>query len=129
MHEPGANRSFGLLLAAVCAILAVLAFLADGRAVIVWGALAAMLLALALTVPRVLAPARRGWIHLGQLMSRVINPVVLGVVYAVVLVPVALLMRLFRCDAMARSAVPVGDSYWLHRSDPVIGADRLKDQF
>jgi hypothetical protein len=129
LHEAGTNRRFGLLLVAVCAALAVLSYWAGGRALVVWCALAVVLLALALTAPRVLAPARRGWIRLGQIMSRLISPLVLGLVYAIVFIPLALLMRLFRRDAMARAAAPAGGSYWLRRVDPVVGADRLKDQF
>jgi hypothetical protein len=53
------NRSFGLLLGAMCAILGVLAYRADRSSDTVWTVLAVILLAVALLAPRLLAPCWR----------------------------------------------------------------------
>jgi len=54
------------LLSAVCAILAVLAYRAGRSSKLVWAGLAGIPLAVALLAPRVLAPARRGWLKIGH---------------------------------------------------------------
>ena len=123
----GINRSFGLLFVAVLVLLGVLAYWENRPSCIVWAGLAALFLLISLLLPRVLAPLRRGWLRIGQVLGRLMNPLVLAVVYAAVIIPVGGLMRLFHRDALARSRAPAAASYWSTGEE--ISADRLKDQF
>jgi hypothetical protein len=129
MYHMGPNRSFGLTLAAGCAILGMLAYRGGRGSDVVWGLLAAVFLLTAVAVPRVLAPARRGWVKLGGVLGKVMNPLILGVVFAVVFVPVGGLMRLLRRDAMTRKLDPAAVSYWIKRTDDTATAESLKEQF
>jgi hypothetical protein len=128
-RRAGTNRSFGLLFAGVCAILAILAYRAHRHSDVGWALAAVVFVAVALTVPRLLAPLRRGWMRLGTLLSRVVNPIVLGLAYAIVFVPVAAIMRLFGRDTMARRREPACASYWIESDHDPRGVDRLKEQF
>jgi hypothetical protein len=123
------NRSFGLLLSAACAILGAFAYRAGRGSDVVWAILAVVLLLIALVVPRLLAPARRGWLKIGRWLGLVVNPIVLGIVYGVVFVPFGALMRLFRRDPMARDFDPAAKSYWIERKPGDSIADSLKEQF
>ena len=124
------NRSFGLLLSAVCAVFAVLAYRAGRSSEYVWAGLAVASLAVALVAPRVLEPARRGWLKIGHWLSLVINPLVLAIVYVVVFIPFGALLRLRRHDAMGRSYDPAATSYWIDRTaGTASAAERLKEQF
>jgi Saxitoxin biosynthesis operon protein SxtJ len=96
---------------------------------ILWASLAALFLLIALSMPRVLAPLRRAWIPLGQLMGRVMHPLILGIVYALVIIPAGGLMRLFRRDPLARRKVPGVASYWVARTEGTTDARSLKEQF
>jgi hypothetical protein len=125
----GPNRSFGLMLGAVCAIAAVLAHRAGRGSDVVWAILAIVLVLTALIIPRVLAPARRGWLKIGHWLGFVINPIVLGAVYGAVFIPFGALMRLFRSDPMARRFDPAAKSYWIERQPTDNIADNLKEQF
>ena len=130
MKSFGPNRSFGLILAAGCAALSILSYRAGGTAKpVVWGGLGAFFFLMALAMPRVLAPARRAWLKLGLLLGKVVNPLVLGLVFLAVFIPVGGLMRLFHRDAMARRFDPAATSYWVERSGATRGADGLKEQF
>jgi hypothetical protein len=124
----GPNRSFGLFLAAGSAVLGVLAYRAGEGRDLFWGALAAFFLLIALIFPRVLAPARLGWLKLGHRLSWLMNPLILGIVYAIVFIPTGALMRLFRRDRMGRRYEAAAASYWVERSGSR-GADDLKEQF
>ena len=89
------ERSFGLLFAAVFAGFAGWAWYA-GRPVLA-GALvvaAAALVAVAFTIPRLLAWPNRLWFRLGMALNAVVSPIVLFVMFAVMFVPVALVMRI-----------------------------------
>jgi hypothetical protein len=125
----GPNRSFGLLLSGGCALLAVFAYRAGRSSAVGWATGAAVFLLISLAFPRVLAPMRRVWLKFGHLLSRVVNPVVLGVAYAAVFVPVAAMMRVVRRDAMARRREPERTSYWIERAPDRRAAERLKEQF
>ena len=123
------NRSFGLLLATACAILGVLSYRAGRATDAVWGSMAIILLIVALAVPRVLAPFRRGWLKIGHWLGLIINPLVLGAVYAAMFIPMGGLMRLFRRDAMRRKFDPSAKSYWVKREAGTTGIESLKEQF
>jgi hypothetical protein len=125
----GANRSFGLLIAAFCALLALFAARAGRPSAIGWIVATAIFLSSALLMPRILAPLRRGWLRLGHALSRVVNPIVLGAIYAAVFVPAAAIMRLVQRDAMAQRHDPARASYWIERAADRPAAERLKEQF
>ena len=102
MPSSGPNRKFCLLLAAACAVIGVMAHRAghQGREIL-WGAGAVLFLFVALVVPRIADPARRAWMALGHRLSFVVNPVVLGIVYAGVLTPIALTRRLLGHESLS----------------------------
>ena len=77
-----------------------------------------------LTVPALLGPVQRVWMGLAHLISRITTPIILGVIYFLVMMPIGTLMRL-----MGRNPVkhqPVNDSFWSPRTDP---RGRLTNQF
>ncbi|MFT3712987.1 MAG: SxtJ family membrane protein [Archangium sp.] len=78
-------------------------------------------------VPLVLTPITpisialyRGWMALGRLLSRVTTPVLMLIIYALVITPVALLSRLFGRDPLRLRPPKNATSYWEPRapSDP-----------
>ncbi len=112
------DRSFGLVLAVVFAAIVAQGIRA-GHGLKVWAAaVAAVALTAALVRPGVLRPLNRGWMALGRLLGRVVNPVVLAVVFYGMVTPLALLGRLRGRDAMGRRFPSVLQSHWLKR-EPV----------
>jgi hypothetical protein len=114
------ERSFGLLFTAVFAGLGVLGIW-KGRHVeanAAWLAAGAVVGLLTFVAPAVLAPFNRAWLRLGELMSKVVSPVVLGVLFFGILTPVALLGRLFGRDEL-RLKRPNLPSYWIDRQ-PIV---------
>lgn len=90
------GRSFGFTVGVAFAVFAGIAFWRDH--VVVWKVLAALSSALLLggaLIPTMLGPVHRGWMALAHLLSRVTTPIFMGIVYFVVLTPIALLMRAF----------------------------------
>ena len=64
--------------------------------------LSALLAALGLIIPQALGPVYKVWMRFGLLMSRITTPLILGIVFFGVVVPMGLIMRLARRDPMAR---------------------------
>ena len=128
MKRTASNRSFGLLLAAICLIVAGIYFW-HGQIAYAWSALALIFLAISLTVPRILAPAKRLWLKLAELLSIVVSPVMLGFMYVVAMIPVGLLIRVSGKDLLSLKRDASAGSYWIKRTAGGPAPESLKDQF
>jgi hypothetical protein len=125
----GTEQNFGRVFAAVFAIIALWPVLRGGQ-VRLWSlATATVLLAVTLMAPRTLAPLNRIWFQIGISLSKVMTPLVMGVLWLVVFIPVAFLMRVFGKDSLRLKRELAGKSYWLERSPPGPVAGSFKNQF
>lgn len=123
------DRSFGVVFTIVFLIVALWPLPAGG-AVRLWALAIAALFALAsLLRPRTLAPLNRAWTRLGLLMHRVVNPIVLGLIFAITIVPTGLVFRLLRKDPLRLRRDPAADSYWIRREPPGPAPKSMQRQF
>lgn len=84
--------------------------------------------ALALLRPAVLMPVERLWMRLGEAMGKVMQPVVLGGIYFLLITPVALVGRLFGRDPL-RMRRRTQASYWIEREVKTIDPDSFKHPY
>ena len=106
-------RAFGLTTGAMIAVLFGLFFpwlLNVGIPLWPW-VLFAILALLGVVVPTSLRIVYRVWMRFGFMMSRVMTPLVLGIVFFGVVLPMGIIMRLFRSDPMARKLESTTHSY------------------
>lgn len=102
-------RQFGLLLAVVVAILWLLF---SGTAKLAWMALVVVIIVLlSLVAPVVLRPVRGLMMRVGHVVSKVLNPLLLGFAYFVIITPIGAVMRWFGHDPMRRSFDHSAKSY------------------
>jgi hypothetical protein len=94
-----------------------------------WAAFTLIFLVASLAVPRVLAPAKRLWLKLAELLSVVVSPIMLGFMYVVAMIPVGLLIRLTGKDLLSLKRDPSARSYWINRTTGGPAPESLKDQF
>jgi hypothetical protein len=129
MVERSSSRSFGLL---ACAVLAFVGLrpLLGGGAVRWWAlALAAALLLVSLANPGLLDVPNRLWLRLGKALSRIVNPVVLGILFFVVITPMALISRLLGRDPLRLGMDRDAATYWIDRTSVRTGPVDLRKQF
>lgn len=127
--QMGSDRSFGLVFAAVLALVALWP-LKSGGEIRLWAAGAATaFLVLALMLPRLLRPLNLVWFKFGMLLHRVVTPLVMGLLFFLTVTPVGLLMRATGKDPMRLKRAPQAASYWIVRTPPGPSADSLKNQF
>jgi|SRR5688572_7059710 hypothetical protein len=112
------DRAFGLVFMGVFTIVALLPMW-RGAPPRWWAlAVAAAFGGLALIWPRALAPANRIWLRIGLLMHRVVNPIVMGAVFYLVVTPFGFVMRRVRGGmSVTRGPDPRAATYWLPRTD------------
>jgi hypothetical protein len=92
-------------------------------------AIAVLFTTLALFVPRVLYPLCSLWLKLGDVLHRVTNPIILGAVFFLAVVPTGLLMRLFGKDPLSLELDPACDTYWVVRDPPGPDGGSMRNQF
>jgi hypothetical protein len=126
---PGSDRSFGLVMAAVFSAVALINGWHVGR-VWPWAAgLALLFLTSALLYPAVLKPLNRAWLKFGLLLHKVVNPIVMALVFYGTVLPTGLMMRALGKDLLRLKVQPDGDSYWIVRRPPGPAPGTMKDQF
>lgn len=89
----------------------------------------ALLIVLGLSAPDVLTPINRGWMKLGLILGAIVNPVVMLVMFLLAFLPIALVMRAVRRDALQRKRRPDTESYWHERAGQAADGGSLSDQF
>jgi hypothetical protein len=127
----GSERSFGLVIAAFFALIALRPLLHDRNAAPLWWALAVAVafLVVAIAIPAALRPLNRVWTRLGVLLSRLVTPIVLALVFYGVVTPVAAMMRLFGKDPLKLRSAPEAESYWIARPPPGPPPSSMQQQF
>jgi saxitoxin biosynthesis operon SxtJ-like protein len=123
------DRGFGLTLAAVCGVVGVVRLTLGHSYAEWWLAAAALLLALAFGWPAALAPLNRLWLRLGLVLYKVMNPLVMGLVFFTTVVPIGLVLRALGKDSLRLRREPGAASYWIRREPPGPEPDTMKQQF
>ena len=133
--EPGvvlpSDRSFGRFFSVIFAAAAAYLWLISAMlpALVCAGA-AAVTLSLAQFAPRALGPLNRAWARLGLLLGRVVNPMVLGALYFLLITPVAVIGRAFGRDELRlKVRGKAVQSYWVQRAPPGPAGDSFRQPF
>ena len=120
------EKSFGILFFVVFAIIGLYPLLSFNF-VRVWALVIALIfLFLGLTKPSVLKPLNTGWIKLGEILGKIIAPIVMLLVFFIVITPIGLMLRLFGKDILGLKFSEKVKTYWITR-DKNIGP--MKRQF
>jgi hypothetical protein len=129
--EAASNKRFGLVVGAILLAFGAIRAHLHGEVGLLSGVLGGVGLVLilaALIKPDALEPANRGWNKLGLILHKVTNPIFLGGMYAIAIVPTGLLMRAFGVDPMGIRG-PRKDSYWIARGKTGSTAQSLEKPF
>lgn len=123
------DRGFGFVFAGFFALVAIVRW-RKGQAGPGWFAAAAgAMLIVALLRPASLAPLNRLWTKLALLISKVTNPVIMGILFFLVVAPIGLLMRAFGKRPLALAFDPAAKTYWIERTPPAPLPGSMKNQF
>ena len=107
------DRSVGIVFAAVALIVAYL--WRSNEAVLMTALVASVVLAvISFVIPQVLRPLNVAWMKLAHLLSKVINPVIMFVLFVVTIIPFGILMKAWH-DPLRRRRGRENKSYWIMR--------------
>ena len=124
------NKRFGRQMGLVLVALAGLGFWRDWPSFlsVSFLTLGAVHLILAVIAPGLLTGFNRFWMSLGYYFGKVFAPIEMAIIFFLMFTPIALVMRLFRRDALLIRKNKV-NSYWKVRETPQISAESFRNQY
>ena len=82
-----------------------------------------------ITMPIRLQPVYAGWLKIAHFMGSKITLLMLGIMFYVVMTPVALLKRIFGGRPLPIKPDPNAESYWVTRAEPAQPRERFPKRF
>jgi len=123
---PPSERSTGLVFAAVSALIGAV-FWRDMTVLAVCAVLCLGFIVMSLAAPALLRPLNLLWFRFSLLLNRIVNPVILGLMFLIAIVPYGLIMRMW-CDPLRRSRT-TGPTYWIERNPKSSETHSMTNQF
>ena len=126
--ELPSNKKFGFFFTFVFALVATY-LLYSGNMIWSYICIATALIFFVVTLVKsnALLPLNKLWMRFGLLLSMIISPIVLGIIFFGLFTPIAILMRLLGRDEL-RLKFSRKSSHWISRNDP-IKSESFKHQF
>jgi hypothetical protein len=125
----GSDRSFGIVITGAFTLMSLLNWWHEGHSWPWTGGVAVVFLGAALLYPATLKPLNRLWLKFGLLLHRMVNPIVMALVFFGTVLPTGLVMRALGKDLLRLKRQPNVNSYWIERRPPGPASETMKDQF
>ena len=119
------NRSFGIVFFIVFILIAFYPLI-NQEEIRIWSVLISLLfLILGIINSKILTPLNKVWFKFGILLGKIISPIVMGLIFFLVVTPIAFLMRMLNKDLL-NLKFSKNNSYWIKKTDP---KSTMKNQF
>ena len=119
------NRSFGFVFFAVFLLIGFYPLINQGD-IRVWSIILSLIfLFLGFLNSKLLSPLNKIWFKFGNFLGKIISPVIMGIIFFLVVTPIAILMRLLKKD-LINIKFNNDRSYWIEK-DKV--KSKMKSQF
>ena len=121
----GSNRSFGLVFFVVFLLISIYPILKDGN-IRIWSLIISFIfLFLGLLNSNLLSPLNKLWFNFGLFLGKIISPIIMGIIFFLVVTPIAVIMRLLKKDLL-NLKFKENNTYWIDKSGP---KSKMKNQF
>ena len=121
----GSNRSFGLVFFVVFLLISIYPILKDGN-IRIWSLIISFIfLVLGLLNSNLLSPLNKLWFKFGLFLGKIISPIIMGIIFFLVVTPIAVIMRLLKKDLL-NLKFEENNTYWIDKSGP---KSKMKNQF
>ena len=121
----GSNRSFGIVFFAVFILIGFYPLLNDGNLNIISILIGIIFLILGILNSRFLTPLNKIWFKFGIFLGQIISPIVMGIIFFLVVTPIAFIMRVLGKDVL-KLKKNTDNSYWIKKTDL---KSKMKNQF
>ena len=124
MHKKSSNRSFGILFFLVFFGFGLWPLTKELSPNIYLIIISVVFLVLGLLNSKLLSPLNEIWIKFGEILGRVIAPLIMALVYFLILTPISLLVRAFGKDLLGLKYLKQQNSYWIKRKKDIGTMDK-----
>ena len=112
----GTNRSFGIVFFIVFLIVALWP-LQNNNDIRIWSLIISLIfLFLGIFNSKLLNPLNILWYKFGIFLGRIISPIIMGLIFFIVVTPIAILLKIFKKDVLSLKKNN-SDTYWKKKSD------------
>lgn len=125
----GSDRNFGLVIGAALAIFGLLPLLHGGALRLWLLGPAVIVLAIAITAPRFLAPFNLVWFWIGKILGLIVSPLVMMLLFFVTITPIGIAVRWSGKDLLRLRRRNDLSTYWIERARSSAARESLKNQF
>ena len=125
MKKISSNKSFGILFFIVFMLISIWPLVYEGPLRIWSIPIALLFLILGLMNSKLLNPLNIVWVKFGELLGRIIAPIVMSIIYFFIITPIGLFMRLIGRDLL-KIKFSNRQSYWTKREQNI---GSMKRQF
>ena len=115
MNKKSSNKSFGILFFVVFLGLGLWPLINDNNPNIYLIIISIIFLILGLLNSKLLSPLNLFWIKFGELLGKIIAPIVMAIIYFFILTPISLIVRLFGKDLLGLKFSKQLKTYWIKR--------------
>ena len=121
--KKSSNRSFGIVFTIFFLVIGLWPLL-NQNPIRVWSlSLALLFLFLALILPKLLRPLNNAWIKLGEILGKIIAPIIMALVFFIVVTPISFIVRIFGKDLL-KLKFTKNDTYWIKRKKNITTMDK-----
>ena len=124
MNKKSSNKSFGILFFVVFLGLGLWPLTNDNNPNIYLIIISTIFLILGLLNSKLLSPLNSFWIKFGELLGKIIAPVVMAIIYFFILTPISLMVRLFGKDLLGLKFSKQLKTYWIKRKKDLGSMDK-----
>ena len=124
MHKKSSNRSFGILFFLVFLGFGLWPLTKEMSPNIYLVTISVIFLILGLLNSKLLSPLNKIWIKFGEILGKIIAPLIMALVYFLILTPISLLVRVFGKDLLGLKYLKEQNSYWIKRKKEIIDMNR-----
>mgnify|MGYP005705664793 FL=1 len=124
MNKKSSNKSFGILFFVVFLGLGLWPLTNDNNPNIYLIIISIIFFILGLLNSKLLSPLNSFWIKFGELLGKIIAPVVMAIIYFLILTPISLIVRLFGKDLLGLKFSKQLKTYWIKRKKDLGSMDK-----
>ena len=123
--QRGSNKSFGIVFFIVFLFIGFYPLL-NQENIRIWSLVASLFfLILGLKNSKILSPLNKIWFKFGLLLGKFFSPIIMGIIFFVVVTPIAILMKILKKDLLNLN-YNSDKSYWIKKTEP---KSKMKNQF
>jgi hypothetical protein len=122
--KKSSEKSFGILFSIVFLLISIWPLFLGESTIRFWAITVSFIfLILTFLKQELLKPLNIAWIKLGELLGRIIAPIIMALIYFFILTPLSFIIRIFGKDLL-KIKFSKDNSYWIKREKNVTSMDK-----